>query len=225
MTELEYSTKSIEEKISDLRTKTSHLSTQISQREGQKEFVLSSIDRLKDSVDSLTERIDNYKLIETYLANFADERQAQVYRQLEVTVSEGLQSVFEEDIRLEVENKMVGSRAETVFTLVSNTEEGELRTGIMDSRGGGVSAVVGFLIQAVLVLLTPNMRPLLALDETFRNVSTDLQGRLGEWISDLCNKTGLQVILVTHQPEIAEHADVHYSFTQRGGKTKIERVH
>lgn len=222
---MEYSTSSIDASIQNLRDAVSSRSSEVSKMEGRKQFVEDTIRNLNDAVESLTDQIDNYKLIEAYLANFADERQAQVYRQLETTVSDGLQSVFEEDIRLEVENKMVGSRAETVFTLVSNTEEGELRTGIMDSRGGGVAAVVGFLIQAVLVLLTPNMRPLLALDETFRNVSTDLQGRLGEWVSDLCSKTGLQVILVTHQPEIAEHADVHYAFSQRGGKTKIERIH
>ena len=179
--------------------------------------------QLEEDTYELNDSIDNLKLIETYLAQFADERQAQVYRQIETTVTEGLQAVFGEPLRLEVTTKMVGSRSETVFSIISNTADGELSTSIMDSRGGGVAAIVGFLVQAVLVLLTPNLRPLLFLDETFRNVSEDYQAPLGEFIRDLCDRTGLQVVLVTHQPTIAEYASDVYSFKQTNGKTKISK--
>lgn len=199
-------------------------SVMISTLEGQRSMVEGTQKRLGSEIGQLNQRISDLKILETYLAQFADERQLKVYQQIEMTVTEGLQSVFGEDIHLEITNKMVGARSETVFSLVSQTEEGELRTSIMDSRGGGVAAIVGFLIQAVLVLLTPELRPIIFLDEAFRAVSSDYQIPLGEFISDLCERTGLQVVLVTHNAEIVQTADVVYAFEQTDGKTKITRM-
>lgn len=199
-------------------------SVMISTLEGQRSMVEGTQKRLGTDIGQLNQRISDLKILETYLAQFADERQLKVYQQIEMTVTEGLQSVFGEDIQLEISNKMVGARSETVFSLVSQTEEGELRTSIMDSRGGGVAAIVGFLIQAVLVLLTPELRPIIFLDEAFRAVSSDYQVPLGEFISDLCERTGLQVVLVTHNAEIVQTADVVYAFEQTDGKTKITRM-
>lgn len=181
-------------------------------------------ENLTSEISNINTKLDNFKLIEAYLAKFADERQEAVFRQIEATVTEGLRSVFEEDLRLEVSTKMVGARSETVFNIVSNVDGEELTTSIMDSRGGGVAAIVGFLVQAVIVLLTPNMRPILFLDETFRAVSEHYQAPLGEFIKDLCSRTSLQVVLVSHQPTISDYADRAYAFSQVNGRTKIKKV-
>lgn len=209
---------------SDQKKRLQEKASAFASKEGQMRMLQDSQKKLSEEVVSLNDRIDNFKLIEVYLAQYADERQAQVYRQIEHTVTEGLRTVFEEDLRLEIETKMVGARSETHFNIVSQTSKGELATSIMDSRGGGVAAIVGFLVQAVLVLLTPSLRPILFLDETFRNVSEEYQAPLGEFIQDLCKRTGLQVVLVTHQPTIAEYASNWYSFSQENGKTKIKKV-
>ena len=193
-------------------------------RKVKRDVINDRIQAHNTTISSLISRIDNLKLIEAYLSQFADERQAQVFKQIESTVTEGLRYIFQEDIRLDVSNKLVGSRSEVVFSVISETEEGELKTGVMDARGGGVAAIVGFLTQAVLILLTPGLRPFMALDETFRNVSSEYQEPLGQFVSDLCSRTGLQVLLVTHQPEIAEFADAHYAFTQSSGLTHIKKV-
>lgn len=221
---LESSTSSVSDRINEYERTISTLSSKVSALEGRRSALQEVVDRNQKTIDEHNNRINNLKLIEAYLANFADERQAKVYRQLEATVSEGLRTVFEEDLSLEVSNKMVGSRAETVFTIVSQTSEGELRTSIMDSRGGGVAAIVGFLIQAVLVLLTPQLRPVVFLDESFKNVSEEYQAPLGEFIKGLCERTGLQVVLVTHQPTITEHADSWYEFHQVNGNTAIKKM-
>lgn len=210
--------------VSDPEKELQEISASLLTRRIERDILSSTREELASEINEHNAHLSDLKLIETFLTRFADERQAQVYKQIEHTVSEGLLAVFDEDIKLEVSNKVVGARSETVFTVVSNTEEGELRTSIMDARGGGVAAIVGFLIQAVLVLLTPNLRPILFLDETFRNVSEEFQSPLGEFIKDLCERTGLQVVLVTHQPTIAEFSDSWYAFSQTDGKTKIKKV-
>lgn len=213
----------INSEISSLRKRVDALRTSLAKREGERDSLVRTKVRLETVIEHMHNRVADLDLIKAYLTQFADERQDKVYRQIEATVSEGLRSVFEEDMRLEISTKLVGSRTELQLTLVSNTDEGELRTAIMDSRGGGVAAIVGFLIQAVLVLLTPGLRSVIFLDEPFRGVSSDFQAPLGEFISDLCERTGLQVVMVTHQTEIAETADVWYSFRNNNGKTLISK--
>lgn len=207
-----------------LKSLTSEVSAELNSLnvlQGKIDMTKNSLDKVGDEISSALARIDNLHIIEAYLKQFADERQEQVYRQIETTVTEGLRAVFQEELSLEISTKMVGSRTETVFNLVSDAGGEVLTTSIMDSRGGGVAAIVGFLIQAVLVLLTPGMRPILFLDETFRNVSEDYQAPLGEFIRNLCDKTGLQVVLVTHQPTIAEYSTNWYTFSQKDGTTII----
>ena len=215
---------SINLSLADAKTQLSEIQRTLTLKRGQVDAIQETLDATSDEVRVGMETIDHLKLVETFLMQFADERQASVFRQIESTVSEGLQTVFEEDLRLEISSKVVGSRSEIVFTLVSGgAGSDELRTSIMESRGGGVAAITGFLIQAVMVLLTPNLRPIVFLDESFRAVSEEYQAPLGRFISELCERTGLQVVLVTHQPSIAEEADVVYSFTQSKGITKIKR--
>lgn len=214
---------SVSDRLVAAKREVKEISADLSRKEGWRDMLQHTLSTATQEIHSINDKLNYMKLIEVFLAQFADERQASVYRQLEATVSEGLQTVFGEDIRLVVSNKMVGSRSETVFTIVSPTPDGELETSIMDARGGGVAAIVGFLIQAVLVLLTPGMRPILFLDESFRNVSAEYQEPLSKFIRDLCDRTGLQVVLVTHQPAIAEYATTWYSFKQKDGQTTIKK--
>lgn len=193
-------------------------------RQYQMDNLTKQRDKLDAELTALQDQQEQYSYLLTFLSQVADERQDLVYRQIERTVTEGLQSVFLEDMRLEISTKQVGSRSETVFHIVSYMDGKELQTSIMNARGGGVAAVVGFLIQAVLVLLTPGMRPIVFLDEGMRNVSETYLPNLGEFIKGLCEETGLQVVLVTHQPTLAEYADTHYEFSQRNGTTKVTKI-
>lgn len=218
------STSSAPDRFEELSAEWRQLREEYRVQETRRDVLIESRDRTEQKIGELRERSDYLKMIEGYLAQFADERQAQVYRQIETTVTEGLTAVFGEEIRLEISTKMHGARSETVFNVVTMIDGEELRTSIMDARGGGVAGIVGFLVQAVLVLLTPNMRPIIFLDESFRNVSEEYQAPLGEFIKELCQRTGLQVVLVTHQPTIAEYADTWYAFSQTSGKTKVRKI-
>lgn len=210
--------------VSELKHDLSGIREELLARKGQQDMLKKRYHQIDAEIADLLSQQEQYDLLIAFLSQMADERQERVYQQIEHTVTEGLRAVFDEDMRLEITTKQVGARSETHFNVVSYLNGKELSTSIMDARGGGVAALVGFLIQAVLVLLTPGMRPIIFLDEAFRNVSSDYLDSLGEFIRGLCEETGLQVVLVTHQPTLAEYADTHYEFSQRDGVTKIKKV-
>lgn len=188
---------------------------------GQARMLAASYKSTQAEVAGLEARIEYLSKIGLLLSTYADDRQGFVQSQIEAIVSTGLKTIFEEDLSLRIVNRMVGKRPEIDFVLVSKVGEEVLETSILDARGGGVAAVAGFLIQAVMVLLTPGLRKVLFLDEAFAQVSAGYLESLGEFISELTKKSPLQVVLVTHQSEFEDLADKVYRFSQSGGVTHV----
>lgn len=193
-------------------------------RSGQARLLITQYRDAVQQAEDLTERVDDLEQIASLLNLYADERQAEVQGKIEAIVSKGLQTIFGEDLYLRLETKLVGKRSEIDFVLVSKNGAETLETSIMDARGGGVAAVAGFLIQAVLVLLTPGLRPVLFLDESFSQVSLDYQPGLSAFIKELVDRSDLQVVLVSHSEVFGEDADQVYRFTQTDGVTTVQEV-
>lgn len=175
-----------------------------------------SLERERGVVESLAERGEKavqlaaeaqqqaswYEEAAKLLAQFSDERQAEVIKVVQDIASVGLSQVFDEEIQLVVTPVVRARRIEMDVKI----KTGELETSIIDARGGGLAAVAGFLLRACVLLLTPNVRRILILDEVFAHLSEDYVPRLAEFLRELCEETGLQVILVTHQAEFTDAA-------------------
>ena len=105
------------EKIDELSKVIATHRKSLDTRKVKRDVINDRIQANNATVSSLVSQIDNLKIIEAYLSQFADERQAQVFKQIESTVTEGLRYIFQEDLRLDVSNKLVGSRSEVVFSV------------------------------------------------------------------------------------------------------------
>ena len=189
---------------------------------GEAHSLVKSLKSVEKEISELEKRSERLEKIATVLSSYADERQSVIQGQIEDVVTQGLRTIFGEPFNLKIVNKMVGKRPEIDFLLVSEAGGKTLETGILEARGGGVAAVAGFLIQAVLVLLFPNTTPVLFLDEVFSQVSSDYREPLSGFIKELTERTALQVVLVTHSDEFVTDADRVYRFSQQDGITKVE---
>ena len=173
----------------------------------------------------LSEAIEALEEASALLNSYADERQEEVRKRLEVIVTHGLQTIFGEDITFHVEQKLVAKRTEIEFLLRSPGPDGTVvETSVMDARGGGVAAIVGFLVRVVIVMLKKDARKILFLDETFAHLSAEFEPRLAEFIKELVEKTSVQIVMVTHSLSYSDDADVVYRFSQSGGVTTAEAL-
>lgn len=146
------------------------------------------------------------------LATYADERQAQVLETIQTIASTGLTQVFDEPMELKLVQVARARRIEMDVKI----KTGELETSVMDARGGGLAAVTGFLIRAAVLLFKPDARKFMWLDEVFAQLSEEYVPRMAEFIRDLCERTGLQIVLTTHQPEFADAAHKVYRIEKTG---------
>lgn len=172
-------------------------------------------------LDSLHQDVEDLEKIHGVITKYAQTYQEGFLTQIESVVSQGLTSIFSEKMDFKIHQSITGKRLEVKFSLVTYASGEPLETSIMDARGGGVGAVVGFLLRVAVLMLMPNARKLLVLDETFAQLSTEYVPALSEFIAQLCDQTDIQILMVTHSPEFAEDADLVYTVKHTGTQTKV----
>jgi DNA repair exonuclease SbcCD ATPase subunit len=181
--------------------------------------------RVQGEVARLEAEAQLYERAAGVLNSLGEQRQDEAQRQIESLVTRGLQVVFGEELSFHLVSRQERGAATVDFIVRTTLEDGTtVDTAIMDARGGGLAAVVGFLLRLVVMLLeqrTTTRDRLMVLDESFAMVSAEYLPRVSEFVRELVDKTGVQMIMVTHQDIFAENADVVYRFTlSKDGATR-----
>lgn len=181
---------------------------------------------LLEEIRQLNQVVELHEKAALVLTTIGEERQDAAQRSIEALVSQGLQTIFGDDLSFHL---VPGVRAKTpVVDLVvrSRLADGTtVDTDVLAARGGGLAAVVGFLLRLVILLLSKNRQDtVLFLDETFAHVSAEYLPRLIEFLKDLVTRTGVQIILVTHEESFLEAADVVYKLQLVDGLTHATRL-
>lgn len=160
------------------------------------------------------------------LAAIGEQRQHDAQTRIEGLVTVGLQTIFGDDLSFHLKP---GIRAKTPvvdFVVRSRLDDGSLvETDVLDARGGGMAAVVGFLLRLVILLLSHQRQDtVLFLDETFAHVSAEYLPRLIAFIRELVERTGVQAIMVTHEEAFADAATIVYRFALHDGVTRVTKL-
>jgi DNA repair exonuclease SbcCD ATPase subunit len=177
---------------------------------------------VKKEIELASNDVDLYSKVAITLASIGEQRQADAQSQIEEMVTRGLTTIFGEDISFHVVQTQRGKTPEVKFLVKSNGAAGQtIETSVMDSRGGGLAAVVGFLLRLVILLLkTGRNNRVLVLDESFSHVSAEFERPLAEFLKELVEKTDVQIILVTHSDAFSEFADKRYRLKIVAGATE-----
>jgi len=130
-----------------------------------------------------------------------------------------LYSVWENDpYQLDVEFAIKANRTEAVLGF----RRGDQVVDPMTASGGGAVDVAAFALRVALWHLgRPRTRPTLLLDEPFRNLSVDLLSRASEMVRTISHDLGLQILMVSHAPDLVEAADRVFHVRQRDGASSV----
>lgn len=180
--------------------------------------------KIKEEISLAQNDVDLYNKVAITLASIGEQRQADAQKTIEELVTRGLTTIFNEDISFHLVQTQRGKTPEVKFLVKSRASNGRtIETSVMDARGGGMAAVVGFLLRLVVLLLSKDKKePILILDESFSHVSAEYERPLAEFIQQLVQKTKVQIILVTHSDAFSEFADKRYRFEQKDGTTNVK---
>jgi len=154
--------------------------------------------------------------------SMSEERQNVLRGKIERLVSLGLKAVFQEPFVFTIHMVSKADQITAQFVLL---DKNGVEADILNSRGGGISAVVGALLQIVMLsFMRSRVDQVLFLDEALAHLSDEYVQRMGMLLKMLSQRLGIQVIMVTHQPEFMEFADVAYKLTAPKGSTVAERI-
>jgi ABC-type iron transport system FetAB ATPase subunit len=158
------------------------------------------------------------------LTSLGEERQESARCRVEELVTRALQVIFADNLSFHMIQSVRASRAEVDFVIRSEYGGEVIDTPVMDARGGGMAAVVGFVLRLVVLLLTPGARRFLALDESFAHVSASYESRVAEFLREVADKAAVQILLITHSDAYSDQADTRYRlFLGPGGVTRVEQ--
>lgn len=182
--------------------------------------------RLVTEAEQLVRDVDLYERAAAVLASIGEERQDTAQKQIEALVTQGLQTIFGEQLTFHLVQGVRHKTPVVDFIVRSHLDDGTIvDTDVMEARGGGLAATVGFLLRLVILLLSRHKQDtVLFLDESFAMVSAEYEPRLAEFLRELVDRTGVQIILVTHSDGYLDVADVTYRVSQRDGVTMVRHV-
>lgn len=157
--------------------------------------------REKEALEGAKSLLESIIVGRGVIQEVAQHIQQQAHNQIAAVVTKGLQSVFDEPytFKIDFEKKRGRTEARLIF------ERDGLELDPLTASGGGVIDVAAFSLRvACLALSRPAVRPLLILDEPFKNVSkaNGYLDRIPALLEILCEDIGIQIIMVTHIEEL-----------------------
>ena len=141
------------------------------------------------------------------ITKVGEDCQRQFQAQLSYIVTRCLQEVFEDgnlQFRLIYEQKRNQTEVRAVISDGTGNDYDPLR-----SKGGGLVDVASFGLRlACLMLRRPQPAKVLILDEPFKWVSAGYQHNVSRMLQNLSGEFGMQILMVSHLPELLEAGTV-----------------
>jgi DNA repair exonuclease SbcCD ATPase subunit len=170
---------------------------------------------------SLSAVYDDTRKMRAITQEVAEQTLNNLSYQVSSIVTSALASVWPDPFGFEIEFKQARNQIECHLWFVKD----EHRIDPMESSGGGALDVASFALRITYWSLLPNpTRPTFLLDEPFKYVSEDLQEACSNMVKMLSEKMGVQVIMVSHLPNINSSADREYRVRLSGDVSKVKEV-
>lgn len=188
---------------------------------GEKERLEKQRDVLKERQEEVTKTIYNTDKALEIVKQVGLSTQYNLQVHISDLTTMALDTVFDGEYVLKAEFVERRNKAECDLFLL----DGDARIDPMSATGGGVVDVCSFALRvAAWTMQRPHYRNVMLLDEPFTHLSKALYPKAGDLLSQLSHDLGIQIIMVTHSPELIECADKVFTIQKRNGVSQVKEV-
>lgn len=195
------------------------------QRVGQRDALLAQLQVTEDEIARLKQETDLNEQIRYLLQKASELARESARKVLEDTVTSALQYIFGPEYRFVIELEQRSGRTEAHFYVESPAPDGSgmMRLPPEEARGGGVVDVVGLALRLAVLRLhqDPKVADVLILDEPCKMLSESFSGLAADFLKWCSDHFGIQVIMVTHNEDLASAADRSFLVQQQRGTSRI----
>ena len=192
--------------------------TLLEQEKGKQKAVESSLKVKQKEVTALKREIRNVEDAIPIIQMVAKDTQEELKFHISELVTLALSAVFDEPYEFVIE--FISRRGKTEADLLFKRNGHTINP--MDASGFGAVDIASLALRiAMWNLKRPMSTNTMILDEPFHFLSSDLQEKAGIMLKMLCDKLGLQMIIVSHVKALIEAADKSFSVTNKKGISEV----
>ena len=170
----------------------------------ERRFLAAGIDKVKKKYLDLVRQRDMIEKSVFVLQLLTESRQKSVVALFQNTVTAALQEVFDEDYSFELSYGKRNNVSTVDFMIHTGEYEGHLP--ILMTQGNAVRQVVGTVLRIIFISVLEG-RKFAVLDESLGGVEIERESRVGDFLRTVCERFGMQLLLVTHKRGIFDSAD------------------
>jgi len=180
------------------------------------------LETLTRSLVDAESRLSSYEGAVEILQKVADLQRAKTRDRIEEIVDTAIKCVFGNHMsfRFEESNKR---NTINIEPQIGYRDGSKNQWCSMVNVGGGVADVVSFCLRVTTLSLMKNRVPqIIIADEPFKWVSASYLPAVADMLKSLCNITGIQMLIVSHEIEIAIAADKTYRVEKNGKFSELK---
>lgn len=182
------------------------------ERKKNNEVILSNIISQKELLDKTNE----------FLSAFAEWSREKIKIKLEYLANSSLAAVFPDK---HMEFKLIAKRTKLGLQYDLYIETDGVITPLHDAKGGGVLDIISLALRiSYLRMFESKLDQVLILDEPFKNLDVERIELASEWISKISKELNIQIIMVTHIPELTNKSDKVFKVHLENGISKVEII-
>lgn len=194
-------------------------------RKARRDLYLEQKASAEKTLSDLKEKVDLGEKEQALLLKTAMGVRKQAKAYVERSMTQALQAVFGPDLSFVANIEQSHKRVEADFFV--NTKRGNINIQAPpeEGKGGGVVDVVSMGLRLnTLEMSNPPIDGPLIMDEPGKNASEEYGPRVAEFIRECSHGTGRQMILVTHEKDIATIGDKGFRVRLNGDESIVEEI-
>lgn len=202
-----------------------HLRLKVEQLRGAREVAVQAVSETRKAIKTLDGEMELLDLVQGAFRTLIDREVTEGVKAVERLLTEGLQAVFT-DQDLSVESEVVISRGKVSVDLltVQKRPDGVVIRGMPNDAFGGAVATVQSVLLRIIVMRRRGLRSLLLLDESLPAFDANYVHNMGAFLSLICDRLGLDILLVSHNPALIDASDHAYRIARTKAGAKFERM-
>jgi ABC-type dipeptide/oligopeptide/nickel transport system ATPase subunit len=183
------------------------------------------VQSVKTEIKALEDQEAKLDLVSELFRQLIDEEVTTGVQAVERLLSEGLQAVFDDqDLRVKAEVSVNRGKVSVDLLTVQTQQDGTVIEGLSsDAFGGSVTTVQSVLLR-ITVILRRKQRLMLVADEALPAFDPNYIVNVGKFLVLLCDRLGLDTLLITHNPALVESVNNAYRIVKRNGAATFERL-
>lgn len=215
------------ENLNELITKANN---KISVLERQLIIDKSNNDNLKEEISKLEEEIEEHQsnlVLGVESVNFiektANHERSLIKDKVESVITDALKEIYGNEYSITFDYTMKRNKTSVDIYLTKHTKLGDI-VRKQGGFGGGVSDVISLPLKLLVLLALKNNDKILIADEPGKHMDERVD-KFGFFLKNVCDKLGIQLIILTHHESLAEFGDAVYKVSMIDKiTTKVERI-